>query len=140
VIPELVASILRGRDLAVGSRYIQRGIGARWDPFRLLLSAAGILATRPLRIGVSDPLSGFFLVRRGCVENLLFQQSGFKLLLEILVRGRVETIEEVPFAFARRRAGRSKLSIKVAWDYVALLLRLYRGRWGSVRMTQVSGD
>jgi dolichol-phosphate mannosyltransferase len=139
-VPELVTAILGGRDLVIGSRYVQPGSGKGWHPFRGLLSAAAILATRPLQIGVRDPLSGFFVVRRKCVENIFFQPTGFKLLLEILVRGRIGSVEEVPFAFARRRAGRSKLNVRVAWDYLALLVRLYCSRFGIARVSQVSGD
>jgi dolichol-phosphate mannosyltransferase len=137
---DLVTAILRGRDLVIASRYIYPVRGKGWHPFRGLVSAAGILAARPLQTGVRDPLSGFFVVRRPCVENMFFQPTGFKLLLEILVRGRIGSVEEVPIAFARRRSGRSKLNFRVAWDYLALLVRLYRSRWGMARVPQVSGD
>jgi dolichol-phosphate mannosyltransferase len=140
-VPELVTAVLAGRDLAIGSRYVQPGSGRRWHPFRGLLSAAAILATRPLQTGVRDPLSGFFVVRRQCVENMFFQPTGFKLLLEILVRGRIRSMEEVPFAFGGRMAGRSKLNIRVAWHYLALLFRLYCARFGNARTPQPSsGD
>jgi dolichol-phosphate mannosyltransferase len=140
-VPELVIAILGGRDLVIGSRYVQPRSEKSWHPFRGLVSAAGILATRPLQTGVRDPLSGFFVVRRHCVENMFFQPTGFKLLLEILVRGRIGSVEEVPFAFARRRAGRSKLNIRVTWDYLTLLFRLYCARLGIARIPQPSsGD
>jgi dolichol-phosphate mannosyltransferase len=138
-VPELVTAILGGHDLVIGSRYIQPTGRKGVHLLRGLVSAAGILATRPLQTGVTDPLSGFFVVRRHCVENMLFQPSGFKLLLEILVRGQIGSVEEVPFAFVRRRAGRSKLNIRVAWDYVVLLFRLYCARLGIARIPQPSG-
>ena len=141
LLPQLIAGVLDGRDLAIGSRYAAGGSRGWWNPIRVLSSAAAIWATRPLQPRsrrVRDPLSGIFLVRRRCVENLAFQATGFKLLLEILVRGRVRSIEEVPFAFARRRAGRSKANLKVAWDYVALLARLYRLQSGTVRVPEPS--
>jgi dolichol-phosphate mannosyltransferase len=138
-VAKLVMAILGGSDLVIGSRYIQPGSERGWHPFRGLVSVAGILATRPLQTGVTDPLSGFFVVRRQCVENMFFQPTGFKLLLEILVRGRIGSVEEIPFAFARRRAGRSKLNLRVAWDYAALLFRLYCARFGSARIPQPSG-
>jgi dolichol-phosphate mannosyltransferase len=131
LLPQLIAKVLDGRDLAIGSRYATGGSRGSWNPIRALSSAAAIWAThllQPRSRRVRDPLSGIFVVRRRCVENLAFQAAGFKLLLEILVRGRVRSVEEVPFVFARRRAGRSKANLKVAWDYVALLGRLYRMR------------
>ncbi len=143
-LPLLLASIREGRDLAIGSRYARAASLPAWNGVRRLISRAAIGMARPLQTGrlcVKDPLSGFFLVRRTCVENVLFQPAGFKLLLEILVRGRVRSVEEVPFVFGRRRAGKSKVSVKVAWDYVALLARLYGARFATNRVPEpVSGD
>lgn len=144
VLPGLLAAIRDGRDLAIASRYAKGGRGCAWNPVRCSISAAAIWAARPLQWGrprVKDPLSGFFLVRRPCVDRVLFQPAGFKLLLEILVRSRIESVEEVPFTFAKRRAGRSKASFKVAWDYLALLARLYRARFAIAGVPQAeSGD
>jgi dolichol-phosphate mannosyltransferase len=137
-LPRLIAAIAKGNDLAIGSRYA--GGGSRGgNPIRRLASIAAILAARPLQSNwprVRDPLSGFFIVRRGCVEGVAFQTAGFKLLLEILVRGRIESIEEVPFAFGKRWAGRSKLSLRVAWGYLLLLGRLLREKYGLMRVAQ----
>ena len=143
LVPQLLARINNGCDLVIGSRYGKGGSRGSWNPIRALVSAVAIWATHPLqprRRRVHDPLSGIFLLQRNCVENIVFQPEGFKLLLEILVRGRVRSVEEVPFAFARRRAGRSKAGLKVAWDYLALLGRLYWTRFGMVRVPdEVSG-
>jgi dolichol-phosphate mannosyltransferase len=138
-VPALLAAIQDGRDLAIASRYARGGSGWGWNPIRWLISAAAIWVARPLEprcLEVSDPLSGFFLVRRRCVENVLFQTTGFKLLLEILVRGRIESVEEVPIAFGKRRAGRSKASPKVAWDYLLLLIRLYAAKCRMIRVAR----
>jgi dolichol-phosphate mannosyltransferase len=75
-------------------------------------------------------MSGFFLVRRRCLEQVTFQRSGFKLLLEVLVRGRIGSVAEVPFAFGSRYRGASKAGFKVGWDYARLLARLYAARCG----------
>jgi dolichol-phosphate mannosyltransferase len=141
LLPALAEAILRGRDLAIGSRFAEGGCGG-WNPMRRIISVVAIWAAYPLQrcsLRVKDPLSGFFLVRRQCVENVSFQPAGFKLLLEILVRGRIETVEEVPFAFGRRRTGRSKVSVKVGWDYVVLLARLYSWWLGRVRIRSRRG-
>jgi dolichol-phosphate mannosyltransferase len=135
ILPMLVGSILEGRDLVIASRYAAGGRFG-WNLVRRVVSILAIAVARPLharRLRVCDPLSGFFLVRTGAVRNISFQTAGFKLLLEILVRGRVDTVEEVPFAFARRRAGRSKVSLRVAWDYVTLLAKLYVTKCVSLR-------
>lgn len=136
LLPALFTAIIEGRDLAIGSRYIEGGKLNGWNPARRLVSSVAAWASLPLQqkgLRVHDPLSGFFLVRRRCLDGLEFHKSGFKLLLEILVRGRIRSIEEIPFTFGRRRAGHSKAGIRVALDYLALLARLYRERFHLAR-------
>jgi dolichol-phosphate mannosyltransferase len=135
--PELLADLIgamrEGADVAVGSRYRQGGSMAGWNTARKLTSLAAVWAAMPLlRKGAraSDPMSGFFIVRRQCVEGLRLYRRGFKLLLEILVRAPIQRTEEKPFAFGLRRAGQSKASVGVAVEYIWLLLRLYGGRMG----------
>lgn len=130
---DLVAAILEGRDLAIGSRYTAGGELGAWNPIRKLLSVVAVWATWPIqRAGMraKDPMTGFFLVRRGCLDGITFQRSGFKLLLEILVRGRIRSIKEIPFAFGLRARGASKANFKVARDYARLLVGLYASRMG----------
>ena len=136
LLPELLAAIGEGRDLAIASRYAQGANLGGWHPARRIISSAAVLATRPLQgknLRARDPLSGFFLVRRRCLEDVPFRRTGFKLLLEILVRGRVSSLQEIPFTFGRRHAGQSKAGIKVALDYFSLIARLYRERYGIAR-------
>jgi dolichol-phosphate mannosyltransferase len=138
LLPSLLDLIREGHDIAIASRYVCGGHGQA-NPIRRVISMAASAAARrlqPLRPRITDPLSGFFLVRRRCLENVSFQKSGFKILLEILVRGRIDSIEEIPFIFGRRQAGRSKVSAKVAWDYATLLARLYRDRFAMARIPQ----
>lgn len=133
LLPKLVAAILDGHDLAIGSRYIEGGQLGKWNPIRKFLSAAAVWATWPIQhtgTRAKDPMSGFFMVRRECVERVPFQRSGFKLLLEILVRARIKSLEEIPLAFGLRYRGASKASVKVAIDYGRLLARLYCNRLG----------
>jgi dolichol-phosphate mannosyltransferase len=133
LLPQLVSAIQSGHDLVIGSRYTPGGDLGKWNPVRKLLSTAAVWVTWPLqkpKLRAKDPMSGFFLVRRACLDQVPFQQSGFKLLLEVLVRGRIRSIEEVPFAFGSRYRGASKAGFKVGWDYARLLLRLYVARFG----------
>jgi dolichol-phosphate mannosyltransferase len=130
--PELLCQLLRavqqGHDLAIGSRYAHGGEVGEWNRGRKLLSTAAVWSTWPLqRLGVrtKDPMSGFFIVRRRCIEELQLQQSGFKLLLEILVRGRFQSVAEIPFEFGCRHRGVSKANLSVAFDYFRLLIKLY---------------
>lgn len=133
LLPALYGAIAAGRDLAIGSRYMQGGGIGDWNTVRKLLSSAAVWATRPLQrrgARAQDPMSGYFLVRRDCIDRIAFQRTGFKLLLEVLVRGRVRSVEEFPFAFGLRSHGDSKASMRVGWDYARLLARLYAGKFG----------
>ena len=69
-------------------------------------------------------MSGFFVLRRKCISGLDFQPTGFKLLLEILARGDINCVTEVPFKFAPRRRGKSKANFMTAVHYLSLLRRL----------------
>lgn len=133
--PELLAQLWQGlktgADVVVASRYAPSGSRPNWNRFRHLLSQSAIWMTLPLQrpgVRVSDPMSGFFLVRRSAIEKLTLQRQGFKILLEILVCGKVNSAVEIPFTFGRRRAGRSKASLKVGLEYLLLLTRLWKRR------------
>ena len=131
LLPGLIHSIDTGHDLVIGSRYIAGGRLGDWNPIRKLLSAAAVWVTWPIQrsgLYARDPMSGFFMVRRECIESVPFQRAGFKLLLEILVRGRIRSVEEIPLSFGQRYRGASKASFKVAIDYGRLLVRLYASR------------
>ena len=133
LLPQLIAAIQAGSDIAIGSRYTPGGELGAWNPFRKLLSAAAVWVTWPIQragIRAKDPMTGFFLVRRSCIDGITFQRFGFKLLLEVLVRGRISSVAEVPFAFGSRYRGASKAGFRGGWDYARLLARLYAYRCG----------
>ena len=135
LLPQLLSAILAGNDMAIGSRYIAGGRLGNWNPVRKFLSAAAVWATWPIQhagLRAKDPMTGFFLVRRECIDGVRFQPSGFKLLLEILVRGHLHSVVELPLAFGQRSLGASKANFKVGWDYAKLLVRLYADRFRPV--------
>jgi dolichol-phosphate mannosyltransferase len=87
--------------------------------------------TLPLQrpsIRVLDPMSGFFLVRRSAIRDIQLHAQGFKILLEILVRGDIHSVEEIPFTFGQRFQGKSKASVKVGIEYLKLLAQLRKQR------------
>jgi dolichol-phosphate mannosyltransferase len=131
--PELLPKLLKAAeqaDIAVASRYSQNHGTKGWNPLRAAVSRLSTLAAAPLihkkNLQVTDPMSGFFIIHRRCIEGLVFQTTGFKLLLEILVRGRIQVAREVAYHFGLRRAGRSKANATVAFHYLHLLGRLSR--------------
>ncbi|MGH9511789.1 MAG: polyprenol monophosphomannose synthase [Terriglobales bacterium] len=131
ILPELLNPVLQGKDIAIASRYAanSKDSVSEWSKARLLISRASTLATAPLQrknLRIKDPMSGFFVVRRACIEGINLQPQGFKILLEILVKGRIQSAVEVPFQFATRQSGKSKADFKVALHYFTLLGKLSR--------------
>lgn len=132
LLPALVAAILEGNDLVIGSRYTAGGVVGKWNPIRKALSTVAVWATWPIQrpgVRAHDPMTGYFMLRREVIDGIEFQPAGFKLLLEILVRGRLRKVKEVPLTFGARAAGASKANFKVGWDYAKLLLSLYAGKF-----------
>ena len=129
LLPVLLESLEQPADIAIASRYAHgNGVG-EWNRLRRLISRFGTLATLPLQrkhLRVKDPLSGFFVVRREAIDGLSLQPEGFKILLEILVRGRIHNAVEIPFQFGVRHSGKSKADVKVALQYFTLLGKLSR--------------
>jgi hypothetical protein len=145
LLPKLWAELDRGADLVVGSRYANGGCMRGWKLVRQVISRIAIWMTLPVQragIRARDPMSGFFMVRRACLDRIELQKSGFKILLEILARAEIRSVVEVPFNFGRRYAGASKATMRVAVDYVALLVRLYRqkGRTPSEAEVEVAAS
>jgi dolichol-phosphate mannosyltransferase len=129
LLPELLRAIENGTDIAIGSRYVQTKRVEGWNPLRQAISWLTTLTTLPLQrpgVHVKDPMSGFFIVRRECIDGIQFQREGFKILFEILVRGRIHSATEVPFQFGLRQAGKSKADMTVAFHYFSLLGKLSR--------------
>jgi dolichol-phosphate mannosyltransferase len=131
LLPRLWEAIHGGRDVVLASRYAPQGGMDNWHPARHFLSKMAIWLTYPLQkrnIQVKDPMAGFFMVRRSCLKEIELHNRGFKILLEILVRGDVRSVSEIPFTFGPRRAGTSKANFRVGLDYFGLLLRLWKSR------------
>ena len=115
---DLVVATRRSADSQVVGLNIRRNLVSLG-----LDKLARILFPRELR-GVSDPLTGFFLVRVEAVNLGALRPKGFKILMEILVRNPKLRKAEVPFRFGERFAGHSKASMTEVWKYLTLLWRL----------------
>ena len=123
--PELVATIIKGEtDFTLGSRYIYQGSTQNW-PLKIRLSSKiATLAVLGLT-KVKDPMSGFFFLKKDIIKNVELSPKGFKIGLEILVRGNSEKVIEVPIVFRDREYGESKLSSSVIADYLLHISKLY---------------
>jgi dolichol-phosphate mannosyltransferase len=135
--------LLDGRpdlQLVVGTRYSDGGGRGGLDATRRKMSAlATRLADFVSRTPVTDPMSGFFVLRREAFMKVAHNLSdqGFKILLDILASSRPPLkVGEVPYEFRNRAHGESKLDTAVAWQYVELLLDKSIGRVVPVRMVR----
>ncbi len=128
VIPEMIEAAENGCDIVIASRYVAGGSVGNWSILRKLISKGAILLAHillPQSRRVRDPMSGFFLFRREVLEDVKnLNPRGFKILLEVLVKGKYSSVCEVPFRFGRRFKGESKLSSKEIVNYVLHLLEL----------------
>ena len=132
LLPRMLDEIRAGADLAVGSRYVEGG--SMDDGFssvrRWGSETATALARRFLKVELSDPMSGFFMIRRERVEAIAGELSreGFKILLDI-VASTPEPLKtvELPYSFRERQMGESKLDSLVTAEYLGLLFSKISG-------------
>jgi dolichol-phosphate mannosyltransferase len=139
--PEAIASLIacaaeKSADLVVASRYCDQGDTGNFGRKRTAVSrtsasVAWMLFPSRLR-GVTDPMTGFFLVRKAAVDIESLRPRGFKILLEILVRTPGLRVAEVGFHFGERHAGQSKASLNEGMRFLSHLWGLRFGE-GSLR-------
>lgn len=126
VIPELLDR-LRGHDIAIASRHAPGGGVGGWPLSRRVLSRGAIIMARPLT-PARDPLSGFFVARRGVFEASRARPGGFKILLGLIAGPGTRRVAEVPYRFSSRKSGRSKMGHRVILGYAIQILSLYINR------------
>ena len=119
ILPQLIHG-LREYDITIGSRFGETSKVENWALHRRLTSLTGVGFAR-LLTGVEDPLSGYFFLHRSGLGDLELTSSGYKILLEILVKGQIETHMSVPFIFRNRQFSQSKLNAK---EYVLFAKQL----------------
>ncbi len=107
-------------DFVIGSRYITSGNIEGWPWVRKLISKGATLLARPFT-SVKDPLSGFFMIKKQCIEKIDFDSKGFKICLEFIVKAHWKQIIEVPITFTNRKRGKSKANF---WEGVYYLRNL----------------
>lgn len=124
-------------DLVIGSRYTSGGSIGDWDDKRASMSRfATALSRLVCKQTISDPMSGFFMIRRTAFDASVHQLSllGFKILLDIVASASQPLkIAEVPYRFGTRQAGESKLDSLVMWEFGMLLLDKSVGRYVPAR-------
>jgi dolichol-phosphate mannosyltransferase len=142
ILPAMLAKAEAGADVVVATRYAEGGSTGQWDESRKSMS---VLATRVSRLvikqPVSDPMSGFFMLRREVLQAAVHKLSGmgFKILVDLLASAPGPLrIEEVAYHFRERHSGESKLDGMVVWEYGMLLADKTVGRYVPVRFLAFS--
>lgn len=144
LVPALLDRHARGdADVVIASRYIgggdSTGLGTA---LRFGVSRAATLLTKamfPLRLhGTSDPMTGFFVIDRAALDLDALRPSGFKILLELLVRADVRTAE-VPMRFHQRAGGESKASMRQGMTFLVHLARLRFGKMSLFALIGATG-
>ncbi len=126
--PEKIIKMLdlienKGFDFVFGSRFVKGGKTKGFSIFRILISkVTAFLARKHTKI--KDPLAGFFLIKRKCLEGIEFDPLGFKIGLEFIVKANYSKIGEIPILFISRQKGKSKASFKILIKYLHQLKKL----------------
>jgi dolichol-phosphate mannosyltransferase len=129
-IPRFFQHLRDGADFVIGSRYVDGGsTDAKWSVFRWLNSQIATLLARGLT-DIKDPMAGFFAFPRRILETAPpLMPLGYKIGLEILVKGNCRNVIEIPIAFLDRTRGESKLTLRQQLYYLRHLRRLYQFRF-----------
>ena len=126
-LPLMLQAVANGADMAVGSRHVEGGDSSGLSsPLRVKLSETGIrVAQMVTKTSITDPMSGFFLLRRDLFEQLASRLTGqgFKILLDLILAAPARlAIAEIPYKFRPRTAGESKLDVLVLAQFAGLLI------------------
>jgi len=136
VLADLLKAVDAGADLVIASRYVKGGGCEGWGLVRRIISKGAIFLAHlflPQTRGISDPMSGFFMLRREVIDGADLRPTGYKILLEILMEGHYQKVAEVPYTFRVRERGKSKLSARQQIDYLKHLYSLMRRKGELVR-------
>jgi dolichol-phosphate mannosyltransferase len=137
ILLELWGEMEKGAELAVASRNVEGGGVSEWSVIRRFLSrGAQILGLiiLPEVIGrLSDPMSGYFMVRRSSIMDKPLSPVGYKILIEVAARGQIKWIAECGYIFRERIAGASKVTWKQYIEYIQHLVRLRFSLWPVTR-------
>lgn len=121
IIPKMIDAIARQKNqLVVGSRYIKGGKIENWPLARRIISWVAVLIAFPFT-GVKDRTSGYFFFKRDILDGVTLDPRGFKIGLEIMVKGNYKRWKEIPYTFKNRTTGKSKMNCDEVKHYLSQL-------------------
>ncbi|MDR3588357.1 MAG: glycosyltransferase family 2 protein [Negativicutes bacterium] len=126
----LIVKRLSEADVVIPSRFVAGGSDGGLNLWRKVVSwvarTIGQLSVSKIR-EISDCTGGYFGLRCDVIRQAELDPIGWKILLEVLVRGDYRTVHEIPYSFAARDRGASKMSIREQWNYLRHLAKLVAG-------------
>ncbi|MBI2143978.1 polyprenol monophosphomannose synthase [Candidatus Woesearchaeota archaeon] len=124
VLPKLIKPILDNEaDLVIGSRYAKGGGVEVWPWHRRLISRIATALAYPFT-RAKDPMSGLFFLRKRAIDGVELNAKGYKIGLEVLVKGKYARMLEVPYTFRNRFVGKSKLTPEEYIHYLRNIITL----------------
>ena len=130
---KLWREIEQGADIAIASRNLEGGGVSEWSIARRFLSRGaqmlGLLILPEVIGRISDPMSGYFMVRRNALSERIFNPLGYKILIEVMARGNIRWIGEVGYIFQERKTGESKVTYQQYFEYIWHLICLRLNLW-----------
>ncbi len=133
--PELLSKMYEkindGADLVIASRYTSGGGTNGWRFYRKIISRVATALAHlllPETRRVKDVLSGFFMIKREVVSEAKLDPIGYKILLEILVKGNYSKVCEIPYVFETRKNGKSNLNLQETLKFLIHISRLFRSK------------
>lgn len=132
VLPAMLAKLTSGEaDMVAATRYVAGGSAASLSGSRGVISVLGTeLTNRLVGTPLSDPMSGFFMMRRERFDEIAprLSPAGFKILLDIAATaGTRLRIAEQPYSFGARFDGESKFNAQIGVEFLGLLLAKVTG-------------
>ncbi|MGD1919456.1 MAG: glycosyltransferase [Pleurocapsa sp.] len=130
---KLWQEIEQGADIAIASRNLEGGGVSECNMMLRFLSGGaqmlGILILHEVLGRISDPMSGYFMVRKDALVGSIFNPLGYKILIEVMARGNIAWIGEVSYIFQERKIGESKVTYQQYIEYILHLVRLRLNLW-----------
>lgn len=125
--PELLIKMIeniKNYDVVLPCRNMPGGGAEEWPLHRKLTSMLATDLVKFINIKARDPMSGYFLLKRSVIDGVKLSPIGYKILLEILVKGNYKNFIEIPYIFRNRAVGTSKMSGRIIGQYLKHLLAL----------------
>jgi dolichol-phosphate mannosyltransferase len=142
-LPTMISCLIEYKDvdIVIASRNVSGASIIGWNAYRIFISRLAIITTRifiPAIVGsIADPLSGFFMFRKEIISGTKLQPIGYKILLEVLAKGKYTDVCEVPYMFQARKSGNSKAGCKqflVSFFHIIRLCLFYKTQKPSTRI------